>query len=200
MKTVKRFSLKSLLLGFALALALLVVNSPPWASGGASDLKLEETCTPAVFRPNEWFVQECLTRATNTGDQPLTGIATSLTADSGAPLEGYFMLFEVDGNPLPIDPAGPRFSAGGELAPGVTAEVRIVSLLRMPQVGTHESTWTTSVNGEAIPATPGRYEARYDAVAPPKGLSVSQVGFSRGRQAVFTTTVTNNRLVVGDPD
>ncbi len=102
MKTATKNVLKSSLLGFALALALLSVNGSTEAAGGAVDLKLEETCTPTVFRPNEWVAQDCLTRATNTGDKPLTNIVTSLTSSSGVSLEGYIMLFEVDGNPLPI--------------------------------------------------------------------------------------------------
>ncbi len=62
----------------------------------------------------------------------------------------------------------------------------------MPEEGIHEQTWTTTVNGDIVPATPSRYEARDDATSPPTDLSVRQIGISRGRQAVFTTTVTNN--------
>jgi hypothetical protein len=151
MKATKRAIAKSGLMVVVLALAGMAFDNPAEASG-ASDLKIEETCTtPAVFRPNEWVVTDCLDRVTNTGSQPLRDIVTSLTSASGVPVDGYFMLFAVDGNPLPVDPTGASFAAGGELAPGVTAEVHIVALVRLPREGTAEQVWATSVAGEAIP-------------------------------------------------
>jgi hypothetical protein len=177
---------------FALALALLAANGPPSASADGSDVKIEETCGPYVFRPNEWVVYQCLIRATNTGDEPARDIVTTITGSSGIILDAYFILFEVDGSPLPIEPTAKSFSAGGELAPGVTANVRLLVLLKTTSEGAYDAVWTTRANGDVVFTDPIHYEARDDAEAPPTGLSVEQVGRSRGRQAIFTTTITNH--------
>jgi len=182
---------KPMLLAAALALALLAVNGAPMASAGASDVKIEETCGPHVFRPNEWVVYQCLIRVTNTGDEPARDIVTSFSGSSGITLDAYYILFEVDGSPLPIEPTGESFSAGGELAAGVTADVRLVVLLKTTEEGAYDAEWTTRANGDVVLTDPLHYEARDDAEAPPTGLSVEQVGRSRGRQAIFTTTITN---------
>ena len=175
-----------------LALAPLAANGPPSASADGSDVKIEETCGPYVFRPNEWVVYQCLIRATNTGDEPARDIVTSITGSSGIILDAYFILFEVDGSPLPIEPTAKSFSAGGELAPGVTANVRLLVLLKTTEEGAYDAVWTTRANGDVVFTDPIHYEARDDAEAPPTGLSVEQVGRSRGRQAIFTTTITNH--------
>lgn len=175
-----------------LALAPLAANGPPSASADGSDVKIEQTCGPYVFRPNEWVVYQCLIRATNTGDEPARDIVTSITGSSGIILDAYFILFEVDGSPLPIEPTAKSFSAGGELAPGVTANVRLVVLLKTTEEGAYDAVWTTRANGDVVFTDPIHYEARDDAEAPPTGLSVEQVGRSRGRQAIFTTTITNH--------
>ena len=176
----------------ALALAPLAANGPPSASAVGSDVKIEETCGPYVFRPNEWVVYQCLIRATNTGDEPARGIVTSITGSSGIILDVYFILFDVDGSPLPIEPTARSFSAGGELAPGVTANVRLLVLLKTTEEGAYDAVWTTRADGDIVFTDPIHYEARDDAEAPPTGLSVEQVGRSRGRQAIFTTTITNH--------
>jgi len=193
MRTTNRRIVKSVLIAVAFALTLLALRGVPSASADASDLKIEKTCGPEVFRPNEWTVNQCLIRVTNTGDTPISDITTGYANASGVIPSHYFILYEVDGQPRPIEPTGLSFGPNGTLQPGQSADVRLVTLLKMPREGVYDGEWPTKVDGEIVPdSTPLHYEGKADTAAPPKDLKVSQIGFRKDTRAVFETTITNN--------
>jgi len=184
---------KSLLLGVAVALTVLALGSGSSASAQSSPLKIERTCTPEVFRPNEWTVVHCLMSVTNVSDAPLSNISSGYSGSSGVVPDYYFMFYEVDGTARSIDPTGLSFGTGGTLQPGQTANVRLDTLLRMPSEGAYDGEWPARVNGEVVSGSPPlHYEARADAADPPTDLTVSQVGHQKGGSVVFETTITNN--------
>ncbi len=97
------------------------------------------------------------------------------------------------GQPLPIEPTGLSFGVkGGALQPGQSADVRLVTLLKMPREGAYDGEWVTRVDGEVVPTTPLHYEALADAVEPPTDLRVSQTGYREDTRAVFETTIIND--------
>ncbi len=193
MKTTNRKIAKSLLLGVAVALTLLALRGVSSAAAAASDLKVEKTCGPAVFRPNEWTAYQCLIRLTNTGDAPLSNITSAYTSSSGVIPTYYFMLHEVDGKPMPIDPTGLSFGSDLTLQPGQSADVRLVVLLKMDREGAYVGEWPAEVDGEVVPGSAAlHYEAKASAVDPPTDLQVSQIGYRKDTAAVFEITITNN--------
>jgi hypothetical protein len=194
MKSISRNAVRPVLVAITLALVTFAAHGPPAASADASDLAIESTCGPNVFRPNEWVVNQCLIRVTNTGDAPLTHISTDYGTASGVIPDHYFVLYEIDGQPLPIEPTGLSFGSGGALEPGQSVDVRLLTLLKMPGEGAYEGEWPTTVDGEIVPGSePLHYEAHADAAEPPTNLEVVQARLGRpGDESVtFETTITN---------
>ncbi len=194
MKTTNQKIGMSLLFGIAAALALLAPRGAPAASADASDLKIEETCSPHVFRPNEWTLHECLIHLTNVGDTPLSNLSSVWASSSGVNPDYYFVLYEVDGQPRPINPTGLSFGTSGTLQPGQSSDVRLDVLLRMPSEGIYDGEWHVEADGNVVAESPPvHYEAKADAADPPTDLAVSQVGYRKSTTTtVFDTTITNN--------
>jgi hypothetical protein len=194
MKWTIQSTVKPVLVAITLALALLAAHGPPAASADASDLAIESNCGPNVFRPNEWVVNQCLIRVTNTGDAPLTNISTDYGTASGVIPDHYFVLYEIDGQPLPIEPTGLGFGSGGALEPGQSVDVRLLTLLKMPGEGAYEGEWPTTVDGEIVPGSESlHYEAHADAAEPPTDLEVVQTLLGRpgDERVTFETTITS---------
>lgn len=187
---------KSLLVGAAVASMLLAFAGGPSASaqgGQMPPLKVDETCSPHIFRPNEWVLHECLIHVTNVGDTPLSNFETVWSFSSGVDPDWYFVLYEVDGIPRPIDPTALRFGIAGTLQPGQSSDTRLNVLLRMPTEGVYDGGWNIEADGQVVAAAPPvHYEARADAADPPTGVAISQAGEQKGASAVFHTTITNN--------
>jgi len=193
MKTASGRFAKLLPLGGAIALTLLASGGVPSASAETSPLKIEETCSPHVFRPSEWTLHECLIHLTNVGDTPLSNLSSVWASSSGVNPDYYFVLYQVDGQPRPIDPTGLSFGTGGTLQPGQSSDVRLDVLLRMPSEGIYDGEWHVEADGNVVADSPPvHYEARADAADPPTGVAISQVGEQKGASAVFDTTITNN--------
>jgi hypothetical protein len=194
MRTTNRGIIKLGLFAAGLALSLFALQGRQVASAapGPSDLKVERTCEPNVFRPGEWVVHECLVKLTNTSDEPMPGISSAWKSASGVIPVHYWVLFEIDGAPLPIEPQALETPPAGVLQPGQSVDIRLVTLVKMPAEGIYDGTWPTLVDGEPVPGTEvNRFEAKADANLPAEDLAVRQISYRKGTQAVFNTTITN---------
>lgn len=195
MKTTDRGVIKLGLLAAGLALSLFALQGRQVASAapGPSDLKFEKTCEGTVFRPGEWVVYDCLVKLTNTSDEPMPSVSSAWKSASGVNPDYYWILFEIDGKALPIEPRALNTPPTGVLQPGQSVDIRLVTLLKMPAEGVYDGTWPTLVGDAPVPGTEvNRFEAKADAKLPPEDLIVNQVSYRKGTQAVFKTTITNN--------
>ncbi len=182
-------TLKPLALGIILALGLLTAGSSP-AAGQRSRLEVVMTCSPEVFRPEEWVAFECVARLTNTSDTPIEHIRAGVVSSKGAIPESFRILYRING--VPKDPE--TVGENGALQPGQTDEFRLVTLLRMNSEGAYEGDWRVWSDEEVLAAMPIRYEARLGAADPPQTIEVIQIPVPRltGGHLTYQTTITNH--------
>ncbi len=194
MRTTNRRTIKFGLFAAGLALSLFALQGRQVASAapGPSDLKVERTCEPNVFRPGEWVVHECLVKLTNTGDEPMPNVSSAWKSASGVIPDFYWVLFEADGMPFAIEPGALATDPVGILQQGQSVDIRLVTLVKMPAEGIYDGTWPTLVEDVPVPGTEvNHFEAKADADLPAEDLIVRQISYRKGTQAVFNTTITN---------
>lgn len=194
MKWVNRSVARILFAAALLALASVIARGVRTASAEDVPLMVDRTCSPETFRPDEWVVVECVSHLTNNGDAPMSDIRAVVTRAEGVIPDHFFVLYEVNGQAMPIEPTSLGLGGEGVLPPGETAEVRVIVLQRMDEEGTYEGDWQVTVEGQAVKTTPVRYEAKSDAAAPPKDLLVSReivAGGTGDAKVYYRTTVTN---------
>lgn len=171
--TTKRRIAKPALLAVTLALTLLALRSAPAMSAEVPPLSVEEKCGPTTFRPNEWVVYECLVRLTNDGNTPLSNVTSGYKSSSGVIPQYFFVLYELNGKPMPIDPTTTSYGGGYTLQPGQTANVRLDVLVEMPSEGVYDGEWPALVDGVEVPTAPLHFEGKADAPEPPTGLEIT---------------------------